>query len=202
MIPFLKGLLVGLSVAAPVGPIGLLCIQRTLNKGKLSGFFSGLGAATADAIYGFIAAFGLTFISNFLISNQAIIRLFGGMFLIYLGGKIIISKPANKSAKSKEGIRILDDYLSTLLLTITNPMTIMSFLAIFAGLGLNIEKSNIKAFLMVIGVFLGSSLWWLILSNGINLFKDKLNQQTLKYINYVSGIIIVGFGITAIIKLL
>ncbi|EYE87516.1 lysine transporter LysE [Fervidicella metallireducens AeB] len=200
---FLKGLIIGLSVAAPVGPIGLLCIQRTLNKGKKSGFFSGLGAATADTVYGLIAAFGLTFISNFLISNQTFIRFIGGLFLIYLGIKTFLSTPANNAAKSNEGTGILDDYLSTLFLTITNPMTIMSFLAIFAGLGLGLgnTSSNLSALIMVIGVFSGSALWWFLLSNCINLFKNKIGTNALKYINIISGFIIISFGVIAIGKI-
>lgn len=197
---FFKGLIIGLSVAAPVGPIGLLCIQRTLNKGRKSGFFSGLGAATADTIYGLIAAFGLTFISNFLISNQTLIRLVGGLFLIYLGIKTFLSDPARDAAKSNEGNRILDDYLSTLFLTITNPMTIMSFLAIFAGLGLGNTKSNFSAVIMVLGVFSGSALWWFLLSNCVNLFKNKIGTKALKYINMISGSIIIAFGVIAVAK--
>lgn len=198
MIYFLKGLILGLSVAAPVGPIGLLCIQRTLNKGRKSGFFSGLGAATADATYGLIAAFGLTVISNFLLKNQTLIRLVGGMFLIYLGGKTFLSTPANEAAKSEEGKSILDDYLSTLFLTITNPMTILSFLAIFAGLGLSNTNSSLLSATMVLGVFLGSALWWLILSSSVNLLRYKIGNKVLKYINMVSGGIIIVFGVIAI----
>ncbi|MCX7951420.1 MAG: LysE family translocator [Clostridiales bacterium] len=198
MIYFLKGLILGLSVAAPVGPIGLLCIQRTLNKGRKSGFFSGLGAATADATYGLIAAFGLTVISNLLLKNQTLIRLIGGMFLIYLGGKTFLSTPANEAAKSEEGKSILDDYLSTLFLTVTNPMTILSFLAIFAGLGLSKTNSRLLSATMVLGVFLGSALWWLILSGSVNLLKHKISNKALKYINMVSGGIIIVFGVIAI----
>lgn len=198
VIYFLKGLILGLSVAAPVGPIGLLCIQRTLNKGRKSGFFSGLGAATADATYGLIAAFGLTVISNFLLKNQTLIRLVGGMFLIYLGGKTFLSTPANEAAKSEEGKSILDDYLSTLFLTITNPMTILSFLAIFAGLGLSNTNSSLLSATMVIGVFLGSALWWLILSSSVNLLRYKIGNKVLKYINMISGGVIIVFGVIAI----
>lgn len=202
MIYFLKGLILGLSVAAPVGPIGLLCIQRTLNKGRKSGFFSGLGAATADATYGLIAAFGLTVISNFLLKNQTLIRLVGGMFLIYLGGKTFLLTPANEAAKSEEGKSILDDYLSTLFLTITNPMTILSFLAIFAGLGLSNTNSSLLSATMVLGVFLGSALWWLILSSSVNWLRYKIGNKVLKYINMISGGIIIVFGIIAILNVI
>lgn len=201
MIYFFKGLIIGFSIAAPIGPIGVLCIQRTLNKGKKSGFFTGLGAATADATYGFIAAFGLTFISNFLIKNQFLMGLFGGLFLLYLGIKTFISKPLEKSVQLYEGKYILDDYLSTLILTITNPMTIISFIAIFAGFGFNNNKTNyISSLCMVLGVFLGSATWWLFLSNGISIIKDKINN--LKYINMVSGAIIIVFGVLALLKLI
>lgn len=202
MFYFLKGLILGLSVAAPVGPIGLLCIQRTLNKGRKSGFFSGLGAATADATYGLIAAFGLTVISNFLLKNQTLIRLIGGIFLIYLGVKTFLSSPANEAAKSNASNNILDDYISTLFLTITNPMTILSFLAIFAGLGLSTSNSSLLSAIMVLGVFLGSALWWLLLSNAVNLLKDKIENNVLKYINMISGGIILIFGIIAIMNII
>ncbi|KRQ86166.1 leucine export protein LeuE [Caloramator mitchellensis] len=198
----IRGFIVGFSVAAPVGPIGVLCIQRSLSKGKKSGFFSGLGAATADAIYGFIAAFGLTFISNFLIRQRRLIGLLGGVFLIYLGIKTFISNPAEKPEKTNEGEKFIDDYLSTFLLTLTNPMTIMSFLAIFAGLGLSREKADYaSATTMVTGVFLGSTTWWFLLSNGVNIFKEKINIKALKIINILSGTAIISFGIFAVFKL-
>src|SRR4051812_8188873 len=128
--PFLKGLLIGFSIAAPVGPIGVLCIQRTLSYGRLSGLLTGLGAATADGVYGAVAAFGLTVVSSFLTGQQFWFQLIGGAFLFYLGAKNFKATPATKAA-SKEHKGLLFDYISTVFLTLTNPATILSFVAIF-----------------------------------------------------------------------
>jgi threonine/homoserine/homoserine lactone efflux protein len=132
---FLKGLLLGFSIAAPVGPIGLLCIQRTIANGRRSGLVTGLGAATADGLYGAVAAFGLTTISGFLVGQQIWLRLIGGLFLLYLGSRTFLSKSAERAASSIHK-NLFRDYASTVFLTITNPMTILSFAAVFAGLGL------------------------------------------------------------------
>src|SRR3990170_1865269 len=131
-IPFLlKGVLLGFSIAAPVGPIGVLCIRRTLAQGRLSGFVSGLGAATADAVYGIVAAFGVTFVSNLLIQQAPWLRLFGGLFLCFLGVRTLLAKPSEKACPER-GKGLIDDYGSTFLLTLTNPLTILSFAGIFA----------------------------------------------------------------------
>lgn len=195
----LKGLIIGFSIAAPVGPIGLLCIQRTLYKGRKSGFFSGLGAAVADGTYGIIAAFGLTFIMNILLGQKDLIRLVGGIFLIYLGVKTFISKPKTEVAKSTEKEGVIQDFLSTLFLTITNPMTIMSFLGIFAGVGIGKENPNYYlSSLLVLGVFLGSALWWFILSFIVSFFREKFNQDMMNLINKFSGSIIILFGLISL----
>ncbi|HEX9370073.1 MAG TPA: LysE family transporter [Roseiflexaceae bacterium] len=131
----LRGLVVGFSIAAPVGPIGVLCIRRTLADGQVAGFVSGLGAATADAIYGSIAGFGLTFISGILVSQQGWLRLIGGLFLCYLGVKTLLARPAERPA-SAGGVGLVGAYASTFFLTLTNPLTIFAFLGVFAGLGL------------------------------------------------------------------
>jgi len=137
----LRGIIIRFSIAAPVGPIGVLCIRRTLAEGRVYGLISGLGAATADAIYGCVAGFGLTFISSFLISQQIWLRLIGGGFLCLLGIRIFLSEPAKQAASTK-GNGFLSAYASTFLLTATNPMTILSFAAIFAGLGVGSTSKN------------------------------------------------------------
>lgn len=198
---FLKGLLLGFSIAAPVGPIGVLCIRKTLQFGRFSGFFSGLGAATADAIYAVIAAFGLTFIANFLLEGQFWLRLIGGGFLLYLGWKTFIAKPHVQSINISH-TTLLNDFISTFFLTLTNPMTILSFLAVFAGLGLsNIEGDYLQASLLVMGVFLGSAIWWLTLSEGVTLFRKKISRRVMTWINRVAGLIIFGFGIGALLTI-
>ena len=198
----LKGLLIGLSIAAPVGPIGVLCIQRTLDRGRIHGFVTGLGAATADGFYGFIAGFGLTIISGFLVAQQHWIRLIGGIFLLYLGLRTLLSRPAAKAAPIKES-NLLSAYASTVFLTLTNPATILSFAAVFAGIGLGAAaRDYLSAAVLVCGVFLGSALWWFILSGGVNLFRKKFNTQGLRWANRISGLIILGFGLLALGSLL
>lgn len=198
----LKGLLIGFTVAAPVGPIGILCINRTLSKGRLTGFVSGLGAASADAIYGCIAAFGLTFITSFLISQKLWLQLIGGLFLCYLGIQTYRSRPAGHAASARGG-GLLKSYTSVFFLTVTNPMTILFFIGIFSGIGLGKSSFDMgTALLMVTGVFLGSAAWWLSLSFGVSLFRKKFSDDSLAWINRLSGIIVFGFGVFALLKLL
>jgi threonine/homoserine/homoserine lactone efflux protein len=198
---FFRGLVIGFSIAAPVGPIGVLCIRRTLADGQIAGLVSGLGAATADAFYGCVAGFGLTFISSLLIDQQMWMRLFGGLFLLYLGIKTLLSRPAEQAAKTT-GNGLLSAYASTFLLTVTNPLTILSFAAIFAGLGLtNTTGGYASALILVLGVFLGSASWWLLLSGGVGLLRDKFNTQGMVWVNRISGLIIIAFGAVALVGL-
>jgi threonine/homoserine/homoserine lactone efflux protein len=199
---FLRGLLIGISIAAPVGPIGVLCIRRTLAEGRLSGLVSGLGAATADAFYGIIAGFGITFISSFLVAQQKWLSLVGGIFLCYLGIRTFLSTPAAESAQT-ESKGLLRNYLSILFLTLTNPMTILSFAAIFAGLGLaNQPGDYVSAITLVLGVFSGSALWWLVLSFGVSLFRERVTPRWMVWINRGSGLIVLSFGILALANLI
>jgi threonine/homoserine/homoserine lactone efflux protein len=198
----LKGLIIGFSIAAPVGPIGVLCIRRTLAEGRFVGLLSGLGAATADAFYGCIAGFGLTVISTLLIRQQAWLSLIGGLFLCYLGYKTFVSSPAQRAAQA-EGRGFIKAYASTFFLTLTNPATILSFAAIFAGLGLaNSEADYLSAGFLVLGVFLGSALWWFVLSGGVSLFRAKFTADRLRWVNKISGVIIAGFGVVVLLSLL
>ncbi len=198
----LRGLLIGFSIAAVVGPISLLCISRTLQRGFLYGFVTGLGAATADAAYGSIAAFGLTLISTFLVSQQTWIRLIGGLFLLYLGIRTMLAKPAQQAAQAK-GNSFLGAYASTLLLTLTNPLTILSFAAIFAGFGVGVtSKNGASAALVVAGVFCGSGMWWLVLSGSVSLLREKMTARWLVWINRCAGLAIVIFGLVALLSLL
>lgn len=197
----LRGLVIGFAIAAPVGPIGVLCIRRSFAQGRMAGLVSGLGAATADAIYGFVAAFGLTFVSGILIGQQQWIRLIGGLFLCYLGIRTFMAKPAAELS-STEGTGLAGAYVSTFFLTLTNPMTILSFAAVFAGLGIGSATGNyLSAALLVLGVFLGSGLWWLLLSGGVSLLRTRLKPRALRWVNTISGIIILGFGVAAILTL-
>jgi threonine/homoserine/homoserine lactone efflux protein len=197
---FLKGLLLGFSIAAPVGPIGVLCIRRTLNEGRTAGLVSGLGAATADGFYGLVAGFGLTAISDLMIEGQFWLALIGGTYLSYLGAKTFTSKPAEGEAKVKNN-GLLGSYFSTLFLTLTNPITILSFVAIFAGLGLvSGDNSYPAAISLVSGVFLGSGAWWIALSGVVSIFREKFNLKALVWVNRVAGVVLAGYGILALIS--
>ncbi len=199
---FFKGLAIGFSIAAPVGPIGVLCIRRTLAGGRTIGLLSGIGAATADAFYGSLAAFGLTALSTFLVQQQVPLRLVGGAFLCYLGARTLLSRPSAQTNPANPTSQ-LNAYGSTFLLTLSNPLTILSFAAIFAGFGLAAERRSYpSAALMVLGVFLGSSAWWLILATATSLLKSRLGLTGLTWVNRISGAIILGFGIAALVGLL
>lgn len=173
----------------------MLVIRRTLAHGNHIGLTSGLGAATADAFYGFIAAFGLTALSNLLIDNATWLGLFGGLFLLYLGIKTFRTPPATEAAHIKQpSSGYLGAYGSTLFLTLTNPMTIIAFVGIFAGLGVA-ESDTSGAFWMVIGVFIGSALWWLTLSTMVGILRGRFSPQWMLWVNRLSGTIIILFAL-------
>ena len=198
MYVFLRGLLIGFSIAAPVGPIGVLCIRRTLAEGRLAGFLSGIGAASADMFYGAVAAFGLTAVQDLLLGQSDWLRIVGGIFLLYLGVKTFLSKPAEQAVKASRG-GLFGAYLTTFFLTIINPITILSFLAIFAGLRLGEMDGNyVSATFMVLGVFLGSATWWLMLSTGVSFLREKFTPALLTWVNRLAGAIIFAFGLAAL----
>ncbi|HEX6797970.1 MAG TPA: LysE family transporter [Ktedonobacterales bacterium] len=211
---WLRGVALGFSIAAPVGPIGVLCIRRTLADGRLIGFVSGLGAATADMFYGAVAAFGLSAVSDLLTGQRLWLHLLGGAFLCYLGLRTLAHKPApvgrspaitpvsrHRAAsdlailRPRSHLRLAGAYLSTLGLTLTNPATILSFAVIFAGLGVaGARVGYVSAAALVAGVFCGSALWWLLLSGGVGWLRERLGPRTLRAVNVLSGIILLGFG--------
>jgi threonine/homoserine/homoserine lactone efflux protein len=194
----LRGLLIGFSIAAPVGPIGVLVIRRTLAEGRTAGLATGLGAATADALYGCVAGFGLTAISGMLLDNQWWVRLLGGLFLCYLGVRAALAAPAERAADAPSS-SLLGAYVATLGLTLSNPATILSFVAILAGLGVGVAGGSYAAAgLLVVGVFFGSALWWLILSGSVNVLRLRLTPGVLRWVNRGSGLIILGFGVLAL----
>ncbi|MEM1309710.1 MAG: LysE family transporter [Cyanobacteria bacterium P01_H01_bin.153] len=212
---FFTGVILGFSIAAPVGPIGILCIRRTLIMGQWIGLISGLGAATADGIYGCIAGFGLTAIADFLTGQSLWLRIGGGLFLCYLGITNFLSKPSTESAATTTAIAnahtgigkdkrdlprsLLSAYGSTLALTLTNPATIFSFAAIFAGFGIVEPGQNFaESGTLVLGVFTGSALWWLFLSGSVSLLRTRFNATGMRWLNRLSGIILLAFGIGAI----
>ena len=195
---FIRGIIIGFAIAAPVGPIGVLCVQRTINRGTSFGFVSGLGAATADACYGIVAAFSVAAVFNFLSDHKTWFSLAGGLYLGYLGIKAIRSVPENR-VEASNAMGRLRAYLSIFFLTLTNPMTIFSFAAVFAGFGFGNTAGNyLNAVILVIGVFCGSAMWWLTLSATTGLIRHKFTATHLRWINRISGTIIIGFGIYAL----
>ncbi len=197
---FLKGVIAGLSMAVPVGPIGILCIRRTLLEGRLYGFVSALGLATADVVFGCIAGFGLTFISDFLISQQVWLRLIGGIFLCVIGLKVLSTKFVEREAPSL-GKGLLGAYTSMFFLTLTYPMTVLIFLGIFAGLGIGNVKGNYASIAaLVLGVFTGSIFWWAILGSVIGSLRNKFRNQNWQWINKISGTLIIGFGLAVLLS--
>ena len=197
---FIKGLIIGFAIAAPVGPIGVLCIRRTLADGRWVGFFSGLGAASADMVYGAIAAFGLTAIQTILIGQQFWLHILGGFFLLYLGLRTFFSRPAQQAAVVTAKRGLTSAYLSTLGLTLTNPATIISFTVIFASLQTGNTKGDLpSAGLLVSGVFLGSAAWWLSLSSIVGFFRERFTSAWMLWVNRLAGLAIFIFGLAALV---
>lgn len=203
---FLKGVAFGFLLAATVGPMWVLCLRRTLAAGALVGLASGMGIAVADAIYGAIAAFGLAAVSSFLIEQGFWIGLAGAAFLLWLGAKTLIAKPAPIEAGNEPGGASMRDlasaFLSTLGLTLTNPPTILAFAAIFAGLGLASNSDYSAAASIVGGVFLGSAGWWVILAAGAGRLRSRMGPGLMRAINIVSGLTILGFAAWQLAQLL
>jgi threonine/homoserine/homoserine lactone efflux protein len=192
-----RGLLVGFPVAAAVVPISVLTIRRTIAHGRAYGLASGLGVASADASYGAVAAFGLTAITSVLLGARTILALVGGAFMIWLAIRTIRARPAAAAAPSNDRPGLAGAFASIYGLTMTNPMTIVSFAAIFAGLGLG-GRGGLDAVLLTLGVFLGSSLWWVLLTAVVGIVRERLTPAVLVWINRVSGTVILLFGIASI----
>jgi threonine/homoserine/homoserine lactone efflux protein len=202
IILFLKGMVIGFLISLPVGPMAVLCIHRTLNEGRIHGMVSGLGAATADAAYGFLAASGLSFTSNFLIKEQLWFRLLGGIFLCYMGGRLLRSRVIQK-AVSEDNASYFNNYVSALFLTLSNPSTFIALAAVFASLGITQTRMHhTSAGLLISGVFIGSGLWWFILNIAASVFLKKLDYIKLAWLNRISGIVIAGFGILVLVSLI
>ena len=198
----LKGAIIGFSLAAPVGPVGMMCIRRTLTHGHLRGFVSGLGAATADSVYAIVAAFGITLISNFILQHEYTIRLVGGILLVLLGIRTLLVHPVDRA--SKNGINgHASAYVSMFLLTFTNPMTLFAFAVVFAGIGAGSAIGDtLTASFLVAGVFCGSGLWFLLITTAVHVYKDKFKVWGLKVVNVIAGSFILLCGIVVLVSIL
>jgi threonine/homoserine/homoserine lactone efflux protein len=193
-----RGLAAGLIIAAPVGPVNVLCIQRSLQKGWRSGIVSGLGAAFADTLYGGIAGFGISLVIQFLIREEFWIRLIGGILLMGIGAVYYFrkSKPIDKG---KDGEDAHSDFVSTFFLSATNPTTVLSFLVVLATLGLGKQRPLWQTSILVGGIFCGSMAWWIILVSGATMMRDKVTDNTMRTLNHVGGIAIALFGLINVI---
>ncbi|WP_044874239.1 LysE family transporter [Pseudomonas sp. LFM046] len=197
---FLKSVLIGLSIAAPVGPIGLLCIQRTLGHGARIGFISGLGAAAADATYGAVGAFGIGAITRAFVALATPLALAGALFLAWMGLKMLRATPPERAAHASDPVRALPAFASVYLLTLSNPLTILSFIAIFATLSGGEALSAGSGLVMVLGVFCGSALWWLALSLGVAAVRHRLEPGTMIWIDRFAGVFLLGFAAWQLVR--
>ncbi|MEY1638715.1 LysE family translocator [Tenuifilum osseticum] len=200
----IKGMIIGLAASIPLGPIGVICVQRTINKGKISGFLSGLGAATADTLFAAIAGFSLSFIISFLEERQTIIELIGGVIVVLLGLKIFATNPISQLKRNKrKKSNLLEDFMSVLLLTGSNPLAVFFFIALFATAGVISHDQSIWVNLIALaGVFLGGALWWYILTSTVNYFRRHFRLKQLWWINKISGAVIFTLGGLAILNVI
>jgi len=177
---------VGVVIAVPVGPVGVMCVRRTIFEGKLAGFVSGLGAATADAVFGIIAGFGLTAVSDWFIDYQQWLRVAGGCYLLYIGGWAFVAEPPAELESERDPESLLSNFASTFVLAVTNPITVLAFLGIFTAIG--------RASILVLGVWVGSLLWWLALSFGVGQVRHSIERRHLGWISRGSGAILFFSG--------
>ena len=199
-----KGMLVGLMVSIPLGPMGVLIIQKTLHKGALSGFIAGMGAASADFSYASVAAFGLGYVINTVQTHELLLQIIGGIFLLCIGLKIYFDNPIRQIRQRRQGqvskTGLLGDYLSLFFLTVSNPITVVVFMAVFAGMSVFGESSSMLGELLVVmGVLLGGGVWWYTLSTLVNIFRKKFRLRVLITINRVSGLVITILGALVIL---
>ena len=197
-------MLLGFLASIPLGPIGIICIQRTLGKGRWSGFISGLGAASADTIVAIIAGLGLSFVIIFFKSNSHILVILGSLIMIVLGVRIFLKSPAKQVRERKmKKNNLYTDYLSVLILTLSNPLTIFVFIAIFAGLNLVYGAYDFFLKMLIFsGIFIGASFWWFLLTSLVNIYREKFNLKNLWWLNKITGAIIIAFGVVALFSIL
>jgi len=196
----IKGIIVGIIVTAPVGPIGLLCIQRTINRGMFSGLTTGIASALADLVFAIIAGFSISAIGNFLEVNKLLIRLIGGIIVLFLGIRIARTNPIKRFRHQKLQKRTyVGDAISGFLITLTNPVVIIVFGAAFAGFGLNEAQSHKEVIFTITGIFIGAISWWTTLTFLVNIFKSKINFRKMFWLNRITGILVIIFGIAIII---
>jgi threonine/homoserine/homoserine lactone efflux protein len=194
----IRGLAAGLIIAAPVGPVNLLCIRRTLEKGWKSGMVSGLGAALADTLYGAIAGFSITLAIQLLIREEFWIHLVGGIFLMVIG-VVYYRMPSRSLEAGPDVSSVNSDFVSAFLLNVTNPTTVLSFLAVLATLGIGRQRPLWQTSLLVAGIFCGSMIWWTILVSAANRLRSRITDRTVRWMDHVAAIAIGGFGLANVL---
>ncbi len=197
LVTLLKGFIVGLGASIPLGPLGVLCVQKTLSKGRNSGLFTGLGASVSDTFYAGLSLIGLSFVENLINENRAFVMLIGGLIIILIGLKVYTTNPIKQIRQKSSNKRHLEDFVEALVMTITNPGAIFLILGLFAAVGINSSDNtgNISIITTLWGVFLGTATWWYILTTTINIFRKKFRIKQLMMINRIAGIIIAVLGI-------
>lgn len=202
LIVHIKGIIIGLSASVPLGPIGLICIQKTLNNKRTNGIVAGTGAALADTFFAVVAAFGISAVHNFIETQQLFLRISGGIILIFLGFKFLLTNPAIQIRKKRnKNNNLWADFASVFLLTLSNPLTVVIFGAIFAGFGIIPKESRwLDVIMLISGVFIGAMIWWISLVNIINLFRKKFRLRRLWWMNKIMGVIIIVFGLFAFVS--
>ena len=199
---FWKGVLVGFMMAVPLGPMGVLCIKRTLSQGRKSGFVTGLGIATIDALYGAVAALGIAFIAAFIITHKISIQSVGILILLYLGIAIFLEKPTSLKVQKSMTKSLMRDYCSAAILTICNPITILSFIGALAAVDIANNFGQDLPLILVLGIFIGSMLWWSILSIALGSVRHTLTKQQMLFINKIAGGIILLFALALLLQVL
>ena len=191
-----KGFIVGIGASIPLGPLGVMCVQKTLSKGRISGIVTGMGASITDTIFATFAIVSLALIQEFVNNNETSVLFYGGLAVIAIGLKIFLTNPVKQIRRSKGGKKLLEDFISAIIMTITNPGAVFLILGLFAFVGLNVDSSSSGdvIFAALLGVFLGANAWWIILSTSINIFRNKFRLKQLLMINRVAGIVIMVLG--------
>lgn len=192
---FIKGSIIGFSMAIPIGPVGMLCVQHSLRRGLMAGIVAGLGAALADAFYGCMAGFGVCLVSHTLLYYQSWLQLIGAFILLYLGIRIFRSPPIDLSKTSQEIFSCRKIFLTTFALTLTNPFTLLCFTAVYAGLGISpVDEDLLSALMLIVGILLGAAIWWLLLSCGVSFVGKRWGIQSSPLLNRISGALLMSFG--------
>jgi threonine/homoserine/homoserine lactone efflux protein len=194
-----RGVIAGLMIAMPVGPVNILCIRRAIKAGWRSGVISGIGAAAADMLYGGVAGFSITLVIQFLVREQFWVRFFGGILLVVIGIAYFFKRPARLDARKQDRASASSDIRSTFLLTLTNPTTVLSFVALLAALGMGDPRHWWLTVFLVGGIFCGSMVWWIVLSSIVYHFRDRFNDRLLLLMNRLAGLAIGGFGVAAFV---